>query len=165
LSSLDVTSVAYLATCGALWFGCSRAPTDQSRSVASAAAANSVATIVRAPIDPISSPVATISAPPTPLAVASVGVGKETHCGEFCSHTASLHCGTRETCEAACGSMLGARACQDRVQAFLVCVEKEPIAHWECVNGLPAIRDGYCDAEQAQILECIKSLGRRTPSP
>lgn len=60
--------------------------------------------------------------------------------------------------------MLGA-PCQDRVQAFLDCAEKEPIAHWECVSGLPAIRDGYCDAEQAHILECIQSLGNRTTSP
>jgi hypothetical protein len=162
VKTLEVACVLYLAACGALLAGCSRTPTDDSRSASPVS--ESVSTVPLSAIGPISSTALTGSALPMLGPAASAPVGKGSRCGKFCSHTAPLHCGPRETCEGACGSMLGT-PCQDRVQAFLDCVEKEPVAHWECVNGLPAIRDGYCDAEQARILECIQSLGGHTTNP
>jgi len=48
------------------------------------------------------------------------------------------------------------------VQAFLRCGEKEPLAHSECDDGLPAIRDGYCDAEEAGIFKCVQAPDKDT---
>lgn len=96
-----------------------------------------------------------LAAPAPPVEATNEGTSQ---CVDFCTHTAPLHCGPREACQLACASLFQVEACRVSAQAFLRCGEEEPVAHWECVEGLPAIRDGYCDAEQAGVFKCVQAV-------
>jgi len=48
-------------------------------------------------------------------------------------------------------------ACSQQISALFPCLLKEPSQHWECdESGLAAIRDGYCDKEQAVAVACME---------
>jgi hypothetical protein len=37
------------------------------------------------------------------------------------------------------------------------CLAREPRPHWECDDdGMPAIKDGYCTAQQAALAGCLQ---------
>lgn len=56
----------------------------------------------------------------------------------------------------ACASMTSG-ICSKEIGAALECFSKQPVEHWECgPEGLPAIKSGYCEAEQAASAECAK---------
>lgn len=47
--------------------------------------------------------------------------------------------------------------CTDRVGQLYKCLAREPVAHWECAtDGVAAIRDGFCDREQGDAIDCMK---------
>lgn len=82
-------------------------------------------------------------------------------CRKFCAHTESLHCGPPEKCEQGCQQMLDANVCRVHLLKFFSCAEKEPVNHWQCAEGTPAIKDGWCDAQQAAFAACIQTAGAR----
>jgi hypothetical protein len=53
--------------------------------------------------------------------------------------------------------MFALRACATPIENFVSCLAQQPLGHWECdEDGLAAIRDGYCEKEQAAIVACGK---------
>ncbi|HET8938808.1 MAG TPA: hypothetical protein VFN67_35425 [Polyangiales bacterium] len=80
-------------------------------------------------------------------------------CLAVCSKASGLHCSGAEECSSGCQEMLSIPNCQTVMVAFLECLSKEPLDHWECDNEshMPAIRDGYCEAQQHDVARCVKS--------
>lgn len=41
--------------------------------------------------------------------------------------------------------------------AFLECLSKEPLEHWECDTEahIPGIREGYCEKQQNDVAHCV----------
>jgi hypothetical protein len=82
-------------------------------------------------------------------------------CVKMCERGSALHCKVDvSACRDACQHSLSP-PCDSELRASLTCVTAEPIAHWECSDeGLPVIRDGYCNAEQAKLMACVqRTLG------
>jgi hypothetical protein len=52
--------------------------------------------------------------------------------------------------------------CSEPMQAFFQCLRKQPVANWQCApEGVAAIRDGFCDKEQAETVHCMQAKMRR----
>ena len=47
--------------------------------------------------------------------------------------------------------------CDAELLRFMACAAREPASHWECDDGIPALKDGFCDAEQASVVKCVGS--------
>lgn len=82
-------------------------------------------------------------------------------CVKMCERGLALHCkldasGCREACQQSLSP-----PCDGELRASLACVTVEPLAHLECSDeGLPVIRDGYCNAEQTKLMACVqRALG------
>jgi hypothetical protein len=44
---------------------------------------------------------------------------------------------------------------------FYGCLVAEPLEHWECApEGVAAIRDGFCQAEQRATVTCMEAKMR-----
>jgi hypothetical protein len=84
-------------------------------------------------------------------------------CTALCAHTASLSCGSLAQCRAGCAEMFGQKGCDAALAGFARCLTAEPLAHWECTEGAPAIKDGYCDAEQRELSTCLGQHAGNTP--
>lgn len=80
-------------------------------------------------------------------------------CLAVCSKAAGLHCKAAEDCSSGCQEMLAVPNCQTVMVAFLECLSKEPLEHWECDSEahIPGIRDGYCEAQQRDVGRCVGS--------
>jgi hypothetical protein len=80
-------------------------------------------------------------------------------CRTISDHAIALHCGTPDRCTVECRQMLAGPGCQGQLTAFLQCAVREPIDHWHCDDALqtPALRDGYCDAQQGELIRCMSS--------
>jgi hypothetical protein len=52
--------------------------------------------------------------------------------------------------------------CKAEVNRMYDCLLRQPVQNWECdENGVGAIRDPFCDKEQAAAVKCIEAnLGR-----
>jgi hypothetical protein len=101
-----------------------------------------------------------------PLSAPSVGIppvasaelaALESRCRSFCEHTQSMNCGPAPRCVLACEKMLRPGPCSSQVDKFFECAEKEPVTNWECNNGTPALRNGFCDDAQSRFFECFRS--------
>ncbi len=68
-----------------------------------------------------------------------------------------LKCGASdELCQTACASMTRG-VCAKELGATLECFAKQPVDHWECgPEGLPAVKSGFCDTEQAAAVDCAR---------
>ncbi len=56
--------------------------------------------------------------------------------------------------------MLDIPICPEKMRVFVECAGREPAVHFECdENQIPAIKDGYCDKEQADFIACAKMSG------
>ena len=56
-------------------------------------------------------------------------------------------------------------ACGAEMAKVLHCFAHEPLRHWECNDmGEPAMKDGYCDAEQGRFVACAQG-GEGAPAP
>jgi hypothetical protein len=78
-------------------------------------------------------------------------------CLAVCRKAEGLHCGAPEDCSTNCQEMLSLPGCQTAMVSFLECLSQEPLAHWECDSEahIPAIRDGYCEAQQSGVARCL----------
>jgi hypothetical protein len=46
--------------------------------------------------------------------------------------------------------------CQGEMRAALDCFVNRPLDAWECGDeGMPVVKDGNCDAEQARVVSCL----------
>lgn len=95
---------------------------------------------------------------PTTVADDSVAAPAGGLCARICGHAPTLHCGAIADCVKGCGEMVASPACPQEMNTFLRCIAAEPIEHWQCDHeaSAPAIRDGYCDAEQRAFFRCLE---------
>lgn len=78
-------------------------------------------------------------------------------CERICAASAKLGCGQAQGCQTACVQMASTGGCRSELRAFYRCLETEPSEHWECLeDGTAAIREGYCENEQAQFARCLE---------
>jgi hypothetical protein len=82
-------------------------------------------------------------------------------CEELCTRTAPLKCGAVDDCKAGCQEMAQSDLCGKELRAMLECIAGQPIKSFECDanTGAPAIRDGFCGAEQSAAADCISGIG------
>ena len=147
-----------------LGFGCSRnEPADDSSRGQPAASAHAEASPLARPSPsasvapaiptPAASPPAASAASPKPV----VAPGLEAACAKICSHTQALKCVHAEQCGQNCLAMASLTPCTQAFTGLFACFVKEPLAHWECGDdGIAAIREGYCDREQAITTKCLE---------
>lgn len=57
-----------------------------------------------------------------------------------------------------CIAMASVTPCSEALQSLYRCLVDQPLTHWECAeDGVAAIRDGFCDAEQGQAAACMEA--------
>jgi hypothetical protein len=79
-------------------------------------------------------------------------------CSALCLRAASLGCTAAGACESTCGQMQALAVCKAELARFFECVAREPSDHWECdESGVPSIKEGYCEAEQAGFAKCVET--------
>jgi hypothetical protein len=78
-------------------------------------------------------------------------------CDKVCEFSRKLSCKRARECEPNCMAMGSLRSCLEPVAAMYACMIREPVGHWECAeDGVAAIREGYCDAEQERAIGCME---------
>jgi hypothetical protein len=75
-------------------------------------------------------------------------------CEGSCQAGASLHCSEQAQCVERCLSSMHMPGCDDELLRFMACAAREPAAHWECSDGIAALKDGSCEREQATVAAC-----------
>jgi len=106
------------------------------------------------------------AAPALPAAPAPPASAAPDLCPGMCERARALKCKHDEGCVAACRQMSTASGCATEMAAVLSCLAREPLEHWECnSDGEPAIKDGYCDAEQSKFVACARVGGAKGPAP
>ncbi len=77
-------------------------------------------------------------------------------CAEVCKRSADLRCSQAAQCEPNCTAMAVGTPCGRPMAALYTCLVKQPLQHWECAeDGTAAIRDGFCDKEQENVVHCM----------
>jgi len=83
-------------------------------------------------------------------------------CDEICGRSRALACARKEDCLQGCFDMAGIEGCTAAFERLYSCLAAEPVAHWECAeDGVAAIRDGYCEKEQAGAARCVEAKTKR----
>ena len=101
--------------------------------------------------------VSTSAATKTPAATGTPA-GTNDSCAEMCARTEALRCGAADRCTKLCLESMRDNPCPGSMAAFMRCATAEPAAHWECTeDGVAAVKDGYCDAEQRSVITCVAS--------
>jgi len=99
------------------------------------------------------------SAAPAPAATpapAPAAAPAASPCDTLCSRATELKCRAASACPAACREMYNQPTCQAEMRAALACFVSHPVTDWECdEDGMAAIKNGICDAEQGNVVSCI----------
>lgn len=105
---------------------------------------------------------AAVAAPtPSPLPSPDAARAIERSCAKICEHSTSLHCAHAEDCTPNCLAMSIGTPCADEFAGLYRCLESEPPAHWECAeDGVAAVREGYCEKQQAAAVGCMEAKAR-----
>ncbi len=117
-------------------------------------------------VEPAPAPTAT----PSPGSAAASSDARQTAavtattavCLKLCDKTVPLRCPGQPGCAAGCADMSrSAGLCAPAMDAFLACLVGQPVSNFECNDeGIPAVKDGLCTAEQAMVAKCLM-----TPMP
>lgn len=85
-------------------------------------------------------------------------------CEVLCQRTVELNCkSTKEQCKSRCSEMAQLPVCPTEMSQVFQCLKTQATAHFECDDeGMPAIRSGFCEAEQAAFAKCVS---KGAPSP
>jgi hypothetical protein len=87
--------------------------------------------------------------------------GIEHDCDSICAHSRELKCVHTSQCFANCVGMATLTPCGDEISTFYRCLVKQPTARWQCdEDGVAAIRDGFCNDEQARVVGCMQQKAR-----
>jgi hypothetical protein len=90
-------------------------------------------------------------------ATRSIAAKPSSLCEKVCERTRDLRCKDHHGCLANCTMMAAMQPCDEQFAAFYGCLAQETLSHWECSpEGVPAIRDGYCEKEQAAASSCLE---------
>ncbi len=111
---------------------------------------------------PIHAAVAAPPAAPAPPAVSPESARAiERSCAKICAHSTALRCAHPEDCTPNCLAMAIGTPCADEFAGLYRCLEGEPVGHWECAeDGVAAVREGYCEREQAAAVGCMEAKAR-----
>jgi hypothetical protein len=83
---------------------------------------------------------------------------KTRKCEEICRIPAPLHCSHQDGCVNGCESMATGIICKAEIRRMYDCLLRQPAENWECdENGVGAIRDPFCDREQAAAVKCLEA--------
>jgi len=97
-----------------------------------------------------------VAAPHVPPAPAPAAAPSTSPCDTLCSRATELKCRAASACPAACREMYDQPTCQTEMRAALACFVSHPVTDWECDDdGMAAIKNGICDAEQGRVVSCI----------
>jgi hypothetical protein len=78
-------------------------------------------------------------------------------CSSICERSRTLECEHADECVANCLGAAAGTPCSSEFSAFYGCLLPQPIKAWECADdGVAAIREGICDAEQERVLRCME---------
>lgn len=78
-------------------------------------------------------------------------------CDKICARSRELKCSGQARCLPGCVEMAAIPGCVAPFASLYACLAAEPVAHWECAeDGVGAIRDGYCEKEQAAAAKCVE---------
>ena len=82
-------------------------------------------------------------------------------CTDVCARSRELKCAHANECRPQCLAMASLTPCGDPMLAFYRCLTTQPTKNWECADdGVAAIRDGFCDKEQGQVVACMQARMR-----
>jgi hypothetical protein len=85
----------------------------------------------------------------------------EQSCKGICERSQVLKCAHAEDCMKSCIGMGIGTPCSESFAVLYACLQREPVAHWECgEDGIAAIRDGYCEKEQERAVDCMEAKAR-----
>jgi hypothetical protein len=130
-------------------FGCAKAKNEEPSPSAPAKQAEPVA-------------VTTASLPAEPRAVTAPAItpaasGHSARCRAACEPVYKLGCKLASECESSCREMMGMPRCREEIGAFFGCLSSQGAERWECLeDGTGAIREGYCEREQARFAACLE---------
>lgn len=133
------------------------------KSVASATAGAKAVASAEAPVPSgRSSGSSSTRSPAAPLASAAPGIGAT--CEKVCAYSGQLNCGKTDHCVQDCVEMASITPCTAAFRSLYSCLLREPLSHWECSEDhMGAIRDGYCESEQAAAATCVEKLTNTEP--
>jgi hypothetical protein len=141
-------------TIGSALLGCNRAETT-THAEPSAAALERVA--------PATAPPPAAAALPSSSASSGASSGRDP-CADLCARSRELGCAKAGDCPTECREMLSGAACADQLSIALRCFVGQPISSFECGDtGMAAVKDGFCEAEQARYVDCIAKATGNAP--
>jgi hypothetical protein len=77
-------------------------------------------------------------------------------CTSICDHSRALNCREAASCVRRCVAMQTLPQCQAEIRGALGCFDSTPPTGWVCnEHGLPSVRVGLCDADQARVAKCL----------
>jgi hypothetical protein len=78
-------------------------------------------------------------------------------CNRVCKAATKLHCKKSASCVSSCIGMVSSAAdCSNELSSFFQCLGSQSSDHWECLeDGTGAIREGFCESEQAAFAACL----------
>lgn len=80
-------------------------------------------------------------------------------CRQICEKTASLSCSAHARCPDACVQSFSVSYCRAEMTKFIECTKSAGVESFECSpDGFAALKDGFCDKEQAQIVRCLERI-------
>ena len=101
----------------------------------------------------------TVAHAEAPTAIASAAnLGTDALCTRLCAATRPLKCKGAPECEQHCQHLVSLPACSREMVQTLKCFANQPSVNWECdTDGMPTIKAGHCDAEQAKFAACLQA--------
>ena len=79
-------------------------------------------------------------------------------CTEICQHSQRLKCKHSEECIPNCLGMGALTPCSKNATELYRCLTGQPAQNWECApDGVAAIRDGFCEREQSEMVACMEA--------
>jgi hypothetical protein len=92
-----------------------------------------------------------------PATSATSAAALSNQCRQICENSHKLGCKNARECEPNCAAMGSLRPCLETVTALYACLSAQPSGRWECAeDGVAAIREGYCEAEQEHAVGCME---------
>jgi hypothetical protein len=78
-------------------------------------------------------------------------------CKQICDRSRELKCSHAGECEPNCVASAANTPCKEQFLAFYGCLSGQPLQNFRCEeDGVAAIREGFCDKEQAATAACME---------
>jgi hypothetical protein len=108
---------------------------------------------------------------PAPSVTRAAPVAKQAHvppvqvpeaivnaCRRICGRSVELKCTHASECEPNCVATASATPCAAAFSTFYDCLVRQPLQNFQCdEDGVAAVREGFCDNEQAAAVRCMEA--------